>query len=121
MKQIPEGINDYLASVPDTHRAALEQLRDQIKKLYPQATEHISYRAPLFKLNGHPLAGFQAHKNHSGLFVWSDKALPSLGNTLNGYDTTESTIRFAPDKPLPENIVKAVLDARAREIKERWG
>jgi uncharacterized protein YdhG (YjbR/CyaY superfamily) len=40
---------------------------------------------------------------------------------LGGYDTAQSTIRFAPDKPLPENIIKAVLGARAKEIKDRWG
>jgi len=54
-KQI-EGIDAYLAGVPATHRAALNKLRGQIKKLYPKATEHISYGMPLFKLHGHPLA-----------------------------------------------------------------
>jgi uncharacterized protein YdhG (YjbR/CyaY superfamily) len=116
-----ERIDAYLAAVPATHRAALKKLRGQIKKLYPQATEHISYGMPLFKLDGHPLAGFRAAKRHSGLFVWSSTALGTLGDMLDGYDTAASTVRFAPDKPLPERIIKAVLGARAKEIKDRWG
>jgi len=75
---------------------------------------------PLFKLHGHPLAGFRAARRHSGLFVWSGTALGTLGDMLDGYDTAQSTIRFAPDKPLPERIIKAVLGARAKEIKDRW-
>ena len=116
-----KSIDDYLADVPATHRAGLKKLRGQIKKLYPKATEHISYGMPLFKLDGHPLAGFRAAKRHSGLFVWSSTALGTLGDMLDGYDTAPSTVRFAPDKPLPERIIKAVLGARAKEIKDRWG
>src|SRR5882762_10095117 len=116
-----EGIDAYLAGVPATHRASLKKLRGQIKKLYPKATEHISYGMPLFKLDGHPLAGFRAAKRHSGLFVWSSTALGTLSDMLDGYDTATGTVRFAPDKPLPERIIKAVLGARAKEIKDRWG
>ena len=116
-----KSIDAYLAAVPATHRAALKKLRGRIKKLYPKATEHISYGMPLFKLDGHPLAGFRAAKRHSGLFVWSGTALGTLGDMLDGYDTAQGTIRFAPDRPLPERIIKAVLGARAKEIKDRWG
>ena len=116
-----KSIDAYIAAVPATHRVALKKLRGQIKKLYPNATEHISYGMPLFKLDGHPLAGFRAAKHHSGLFVWSSTALGTLGNMLDGYDTATGTVRFAPDKPLPERIIKAVLRARAKEIKDRWG
>ena len=116
-----KSIDAYLAAVPATHRAALKKLRGQIKKSYPKATEHISYGMPLFKLDVHPLAGFRAAKRHSGLFVWSSTALGTLGDMLDGYDTAVGTVRFAPDKPLPERIIKAVLGARAKEIKDRWG
>lgn len=117
----PKTISAYLSTVPTTHRPTLKKLRAQIKKLYPKATEHIAYGRPLFKIDGHPLAGFQATKNHSSLFVWSGTAFKTLGKILNGYDTAIGTIRFAPDKPLPERIIKAILGARAKEIKERWG
>ncbi len=115
-----EGIDGYLAAVPATHRVALKKLRGQIKKFYPKATEHISYGIPLFKLDGHPLAGFRAAKGHCGLFVWSSTALGTLRDLLDGYDTAASTVRFPPDNPLPERIIKAVLGARAEEIKDRW-
>ncbi|MEK7187918.1 MAG: DUF1801 domain-containing protein [Patescibacteria group bacterium] len=117
----PETIDAYLATVPETHRAGLKKLRSQIKKLYPRATEHISYGMPLFKLDGHPLAGFRAAKEHSAIFVWSGTALKTLGTLLKNYDTGMGTVRFPPNKLFPEKILKAILAARAREIKARWG
>ena len=120
-KPRPESIDSYLATVPDTHRAALKALYEQFKQLYPDATEHISYGKPLFKLEGHPLGGFQAAKHHSALFVWSSTVLGTLGDLLDGYDIGESTVRFDPEKPPPLRVVKAILDARAAEIRARWG
>lgn len=118
---MPQTISAYLAMVPATHRPVLKKLRAQIKKFYPKATEHIGYGCPLFKLDGHPLAGFQAAKNHSSIFVWSGTAFKTLSKLLDGYDTGMGTIRFAPDQPLPERIIKAVLAVRAKEIEARWG
>jgi uncharacterized protein YdhG (YjbR/CyaY superfamily) len=116
-----ENIDAYLATVAAHFRATLETLREQIRGLYPEATEHISYNQPLFKLDGHPLAGFYAAKHHCALFVWSDTALATLGDLLDGYDRTLGTVRFGPDRPLPEDIVKAIVEARAKEIRDRWG
>ena len=56
------SIDACLAAVHATHRVALKKLRGQIKKLYPKVTEHLSYGMPLFKLDGHLLAGFRAAK-----------------------------------------------------------
>jgi uncharacterized protein YdhG (YjbR/CyaY superfamily) len=120
-KAKPKDIDAYLAAIPTTHRVALKRLRTLMKKLYPTATEHIGYGRPLFKLDGHPLGGFQAATNHSSLFVWSGTAFKTLGRLLDGFDTGMGTIRFAPGKLPPERILKAILDARAKEIKDRWG
>ena len=116
----PKTIDDYLSAVPTTHRPALIKLREQIKKLYPHATEHIAYGMPLFKLNGHPLVGLRAAKQHSSLFVWSGTALGTLGKTLDRFDTAQGTVRFAPNKPLLLRVLKAVLGAREKEIQKRW-
>src|SRR3989338_5896850 len=117
----PKDIDAYLASVPITHRAALKKLRSQMRKIYPKATEHIAYGMPLFKLHGHPLAGFREAKHHSSIFVWSGSALGTLGKLLDGYDTSTGTVRFTPNKPLPLPILKVVLKAREKEIIDRWG
>jgi uncharacterized protein YdhG (YjbR/CyaY superfamily) len=121
MKPKPEDIDAYLKTVPETHLAALVQLRDEIRTLCPDATEHISYGHPLFKYHGHPLVGFSAHKKHSSFFVWSDKAFGALSEALKSYDIAESTLRFAPDEPPPLEVLKTIVEFRKQEIEERWG
>jgi len=107
----------YLATVPDTHRAALETLYHQITTLYPDVTEHIRWSQPLFKLDGQTLCAFKAYKYHSSLGVWSDTAFSRIARVLAGYDIAESTIRFPPDSPLPDDVVAAILNERAKEIR----
>ncbi len=56
------SVDDYLKSVPEDVRAALNKLRKTIKAAAPKATEGISYMIPIFKYQGHPLVGFGAAK-----------------------------------------------------------
>lgn len=106
----------YYKALPTTHAPALKKLRVQIQKLYPTAVEQISYGMPLFKLDGKPLGGMHAAKNHSAIFVWSSTALRPLKKMLANYETSTGTVRFPPDKPLPLKVVKAIFASRAKEI-----
>ncbi len=53
----PKTIDDYLATVSDEKRAALEKLRKAIHAAAPGAEECISYQIPFFRLDGKFLVG----------------------------------------------------------------
>ena len=55
----PSTIDDYLKSVPEDRRRALEDLRAKIRSIVPGAEECISYRIAAFRLNGVVVAGFR--------------------------------------------------------------
>jgi uncharacterized protein YdhG (YjbR/CyaY superfamily) len=112
-----DDVASYLSTVPDTHRPTLEQLYRQIKTFYPDVTEHIRWSQPLFKLDGETLCAFKAYKNHSSLGVWSDTALSRISDKLADYDCAQSTVRIPVGARLPDDIVKAILDERAKEIR----
>ena len=38
---------------------------------------------------------------------------------LESYDTAKGTIRFAPDQPLPDALVRKLVEARIKENEER--
>ena len=46
------GVEEYLASLPDDKRVALEKLRKTIRSAAPMATEKISYGMPAFHQRG---------------------------------------------------------------------
>ena len=63
------GVDDYLAGLPTTRRAALEELRQTIKTAAPEATETIAYKMPAFRSHGGQfLVSFAAYKAHYSLF-----------------------------------------------------
>ena len=59
----PGTVDEYLATLSDDKRAALQKLRKAIRAAAPKAEECISYQIPSFKLNG-MLVGFGAAANH---------------------------------------------------------
>lgn len=52
-------VGEYLATVPEKARPALENLRNMIKSTAPMAEEIISYHIPTYKYHG-PLVHFVA-------------------------------------------------------------
>ena len=59
-------IDEYLARIEPDQRAALEALRQVIRKAAPKAEEVITYGIPAFKQNGF-LLGFAASAKHCSL------------------------------------------------------
>jgi uncharacterized protein YdhG (YjbR/CyaY superfamily) len=99
----------YLAELPDDQRAALEALRGQIRAVVPEAEETISYGLPTFKLHGN-LVHFGAAARHCSLYAGS--VIGHFAEQLADFDTSKGTIRFQPDRPLPEALVREIVQYR---------
>jgi uncharacterized protein YdhG (YjbR/CyaY superfamily) len=115
----PVTIDDYLSTVPGEARVTLEKLRKTIRAAAPKATETISYQIPTFKLDGRPLVGFAAFKNHCSFYAMSPEVMDAHKNDLESYKTSKGTIRFPIDKPLPAELVRKLVKARIKENKAR--
>lgn len=109
MKAAAASIDAYLANVPPDQRAALERLRRQIREAAPGAEEGISYGLPTFRLNG-ALVHFGAARNHCAFYPHS--VIEPFADRLKAYDTSKGTIRFQPDNPLPEALVREIVEYR---------
>ena len=70
---------------------------------------------------GKYLVSFGAAKAHVSLFVMRGAALKKLEDELVGYDTSNTVIRFTPDKPLPTPIVEKIVKLRIEEIDAHQG
>jgi uncharacterized protein YdhG (YjbR/CyaY superfamily) len=111
MKPTPTTIDEYLANVDADKRAALERLRKIIKATAPAAQEAITYRIPMFRLNG-MLVGFAAAKEHCSFYPCDSTTIKSLKAELKNYTTSKGAIQFQPEKPLPVALVKKIVKAR---------
>jgi uncharacterized protein YdhG (YjbR/CyaY superfamily) len=65
------------------------------------------------------LVGFAAHANHCAVYAWNATTIADFSDELKGFDTSKGTIRFTPDKPLPEALVRHLVEAKVAKNAER--
>lgn len=106
----------YLSDLDEQSRAALERVRQITRRTVPDLEEATSYGMPAFKYRGRPVLGFTARKNHLSLHPFSPAAIEAVKDQLGGHELSKGTIRFTPARPLPEEVVVAVVRARMREM-----
>jgi len=114
MDEKPATIDAYLARVPQGQRQALQHLREVIRSAAPQAQELISYQIPTFKQDG-MLVAFAAAKNHCALYALHPALLEAHAEALKNFSTSTGTIRFTPDKPIPDELVRRLVTERLAE------
>jgi uncharacterized protein YdhG (YjbR/CyaY superfamily) len=119
MKAKPKTIDEYLATLSQDKRSALEVLRRTIKSAAPKADECISYGLAAFRLDGKPLVAFGASANHCAFYPMSSSTVAAHKDELEGYETSKGTIRFPVNKPLPATLVRKLVKARIAEQEAR--
>ena len=108
-------VEAFLTTQAEEARRALQHLRATIAAAAPEAVEGIGYGVPAFKYRGRPLVSFGAARSHCAFYVQSPAVMDAHKDELAGYDTSKGTIRFAPDKPLPDELVTRLVRARMAE------
>jgi uncharacterized protein YdhG (YjbR/CyaY superfamily) len=109
----PKTVDEYLAAVPEPARGTLNKVRAAIRAAIPgDCSEVISYGIPTFKHQGQSVVAIAAFTKHCSFFPMGSSAIVQFKDELKGYQTSKGTIRFTPDKPLPDALVKKMVKAR---------
>jgi len=114
-------VDEFLATVPEPQRAALQELRRVIRAAAPQATELINYGVPMFRLDGRNLVSFGAAKGHCSFYVQSPAVVAAHAADLEGLKTTKGSVSFTPDRPIPPALVTKLVKARIAENERTAG
>jgi uncharacterized protein YdhG (YjbR/CyaY superfamily) len=109
-------IDDYLADLDEPGRSTLVALRASILAVVPDAEPGLAYGAPAFRMRGKVVAGFSAARRHLSYLPHSGAVLTTLDADLAGYERSKGALRFAPDAPLPDHLVRALVEARLAEL-----
>ena len=109
-------IDDYLTTVEPSKRKELERIRSLAKKTVPGAEEAIVYGMPTLKYHGKPFLGFDAHKNHIGIYPYSGQVIETLKDQLHDYGVSKGAIRVPLDHPISEEILKQIIHLRLSQI-----
>jgi uncharacterized protein YdhG (YjbR/CyaY superfamily) len=107
-----DEVDAYLTGLEEPKRSTLEALRRSILAVIPGAEEGISYGMPAFRVDGKVVAGFASFKNHLAYLPHSGEVLAVLGDRLQKYECTKSSLHFPIDEPLPDDLVSSLVDAK---------
>jgi len=111
-----QEVDEYLANLDEPKRTTLEQLRQTIRTIVPEAEESISYGMPAYRLRGKVIAGFAAFKNHLSYLPHSGSVFDEIPDDVAGYVTSKGALQFPIDRPLPKALVKKLIAIRLRQI-----
>ena len=110
----PADVDAWFDRLPTDQREELLALRTRIREVVPDATERISYRVPTFVLDG-PLVALNASRSGLSLITMRPGLLERLGDRLSGVSWSGSTLRFQPGRPLPDDVLRLVLEERVEQ------
>ena len=101
-------VDEYLARLSPAERKQYQRIRKIVHGLVPDVEETISYEIPTFKHRGRYVLYFAAAKNHLSVY-------PTAG-VVESAKGTKGTYRFTVDDPVPEDVVKKIVQARLAVI-----
>ena len=114
MAQQFESVDDYIASFPPAVQTELQTVRDTIHAAIPGAHESISYAIPTFSVGGRPVVYFSGWKKHISIYPvpeLDESIEPQLAPYLSG----KSTAKFPLAKPLPHELITALVQRLAAQ------
>lgn len=110
------AVDEYIAQSPSQTRAALQQLRELIRGVIPEATETISYGIPTFDMAGKHVVHFGGFAKHAGLYP-TPSGMEEFADELSPYVRGKGSVRFELDTPLPADLIRRIVAYRAAEVR----
>jgi uncharacterized protein YdhG (YjbR/CyaY superfamily) len=110
-------IDEYIKACPAGVRAKLEELRQLIRSLAPDAQEKISYQMPTFFLNGN-LVHFAAYSRHIGFYP-APSGISKFKAEVSGYKNAKGSVQFPIDEPLPLDLIRKIVQFRVEENRNK--
>ncbi|MCS0500365.1 iron chaperone [Protaetiibacter mangrovi] len=109
-------VDDYLAGLDDDARATIGHLYEVAWDEVPDAEQGLGYGMPALVYRGKPLLSVMRAKAHVGLHPFSPDAIAAVAGRLDGFDHAKGTIRMPVDRPIPDDVLRALLATRRTQI-----
>lgn len=114
---VESPVDAYLAERPPDQRAALQRVREHVRRIEPDAVELISYGMPAFKLGGRFLLSYAGWKRHCSIYPLTDSFLAEHEHELAPFDRTRGSVHFTPESPLPDDLLDQLIRARVADVR----
>ncbi len=107
------SVDEYLQQLPEASQPPLQQVRQLVKTLLPDANEVISYQMPAFKQQ-RVFCYVGVFKKHLGVYPPLSFTHP-LSEQLLPYRGPKGNLQFPLQQPLPVELISQLLQALAMQ------
>ena len=119
---VPGGVDEYIKASPPEVRTKLEEIRNAIQSVASGSTETVSY----FQMPGYFYEGY----DYNGMFVWFSYKKPFIRlhvrppvledheKETSDFAKTKAIISFPADKAIPKALVKKLVKASIKVMKQ---
>ena len=108
---------EYIAAAPPDGQPHLRQLYAILQSVALDAEEKIKWGVPFF-VEPRFLFAFSAHKAHLN-FTPNAEGLEPFQDELKLHRTTQGSLQVPYTKPLPEDLIRRIAEARLHAVRER--
>lgn len=112
-------VTDYLETLTGPNRDVLARVIAVAREAAPQAVEGTSYAMPALLIEGKGLLSALETKKHLAIYPFSGQVLPQLADELEGFDWAAGTLRFSAEHPVPDSVVRRIIELRLAEIEAK--
>lgn len=115
MTKIEAGnpVDTYIRQFPADVQVILQEIRQVIREVAPEADEKISYQMPTFFLGGN-LVHFAAYKNHVGFYP-APSGIEKFKKELSKYKGAKGSVQFPLNEPMPLDLIRKIVAFRVAE------
>lgn len=103
----PVTVEEYLAGFPDDVRAILDQGREAVRSVLPEARERVSYGILRFEVDGRHAVYLGGWKKHLGMYP-VPVAEGELEQAIAPYRAAKDSLHFPFAKPIPYDLIARV-------------
>ncbi len=114
-------VTDYLDTLTGPNRETLARVVAIARETAPEAVEGTSYAMPALLIEGKGLLSALETKKHLAIYPFSGRVLPQLADDLAGFDWAAGTLRFSAEHPVPDAVVRRIIELRLAEIETKLG
>lgn len=103
-----ETVEEYVASLTDGQRAAIEEIERRVRAVVPEATAVIRYDIPTWQVDGRSLVHAGAWQRHVAVYPVPAEGDADLDRDLAPYVAGKGTLKL-PYEDLPYDLVERVV------------
>ena len=119
---VPGGVDEYIKSCPQEVRANLDEIREAIQSASTGSSETVSY----FEMPGYYYEGY----DYNGMFAWFSYKKPFIrlhvrppviedhSKEIGAYKKTKAIVSFPANEPMPKALVKKLVKASIKVMKQ---